>query len=1132
MSNQAKLRPNKQLTPLILRTAAALTLFLAASGLMYGSSSRAALVIGNGNYEHTTRLANPVNDARDVAAALGEFGFSVTLVTDATAGEMERAIREFSDSVSSAGTETALFYYAGHGIQYEGVNYLVPVNADIRESYELLDKAVSMDRVSNGLDRAGSAFNLYLLDACRDNPFFSSRSASRGLSVMGAGGRGNMVVFATSPGNVALDGSGRNSPFTSALLEHLQMPNLGIRDLITEVQRTVQVSTGGRQIPWVNTSFTGEFYFRTAEEQLQESREELGVLEDELAALEREIAEREAAIAASGSTEEKRRLELEQQRAKALEESKRLEAQRLSELEEQAQEVLASRQAQEALRAEMEARLSAQQEELSRQAAERRADLEQLQGEGRTADDLRSRLETIAQLNRAIAEIGSRYEEITEKTLSELDGLHRQRVSAYRENNPRDPWETAGEHEQRIGAGLEALQEECELQRREQEAGLTARLERELVPLEEQLQQAKSELDGMRFRPGSEATAVEVNPFNAEQKRFPITLRVADSSISYAVPLSYAIESQDRDVIREEYYRVFSAYESEALVGRAEYAVYELEADVWGVFPLRSEVVNLLEGDAVLISSGTGEASVRIGSPLVLFTAKERVTMSKPASDQFRDMLLVTGLPPGAVLDNGMAQATAAGDRLLLKLEQRSYVLSADSRWFAEPLRVSVNREQKPDDLVWVDFSRETQLIGEFLLPRTDLEVSVSPEAVSTDQPYPASQEQKEGLLYRLDPGVYAVSYRLPEDRYDAGSIRIEVKPGQRYTYDPGEVQLSLPYRQELKLDEREEVERRIGRLPGRQALSFGLIGSGAAGAVASYLSYLKYADSVERYDAAELTEDAQRYRQEANLWGTLFTVSIGIGAGGSAAGGYLAVTAPGLRDKLEGERENIERQIAQLNAEAAARKAEEARDAFMESGPAGLTEETAAGWYSEELQDTADYTPVLLAQWEAMNYAVGDTGPAGGIIFYDKGRYSDGWRYLEAAPYGWYNGGSDPKFEWGGYGTIVGTSTGTETEKANTDKIIAKLGAGTYAAEVCADYSVTVNSVLYGDWLLPSKDELNQMYQNLHIRRKGGLSPYSFYWSSSESSGSDAWLQDFQEGSQYLYYKNFECSVRPIRAF
>jgi uncharacterized repeat protein (TIGR02543 family) len=200
----------------------------------------------------------------------------------------------------------------------------------------------------------------------------------------------------------------------------------------------------------------------------------------------------------------------------------------------------------------------------------------------------------------------------------------------------------------------------------------------------------------------------------------------------------------------------------------------------------------------------------------------------------------------------------------------------------------------------------------------------------------------------------------------------------------------------------------------------------------------------------------------------------------------------------------------------------------------------TFGGWWTEpdgkgsqitretivSLQENKNF----YAKWTALE--VGDPGPAGGLIFYDKGSYSDGWRYMEVAPYGWYNGGADPGIQWGGYGTTVGgTSTAVGAGAANTEAIVAKLGAGTYAAKACANYSVTVKGIVYDEWFLPSIDELNLMHQNLHVPGTGGFSSND-YWSSSEPSISSAWLQSFSNGSQNNNNKKNENRVRAVQGF
>ena len=167
-----------------------------------------------------------------------------------------------------------------------------------------------------------------------------------------------------------------------------------------------------------------------------------------------------------------------------------------------------------------------------------------------------------------------------------------------------------------------------------------------------------------------------------------------------------------------------------------------------------------------------------------------------------------------------------------------------------------------------------------------------------------------------------------------------------------------------------------------------------------------------------------------------------------------------------------------------------------------------------------------LYAKWEL--FAVGGHGPAGGYIFYAKDEVSDGWRYLEAAPYGWYNEKEDPVFQWGGFGITTGaTATGIGAGETNTGTIVTELGEGTYAAKIA--YDAEVNG--YDDWFLPSYDELNLMYENLHYKGNGGFST-NCYWSSSESNSNNACLQGFLNGYLYSYPKYYIYDVRVVRTF
>jgi uncharacterized caspase-like protein len=220
---------------------------------------RVALVIGNSRYQTVDPLDNPVNDATDVASALRALGFEVILETDADLRTMGSALNRFSDLLSQG--QVGLFYYAGHGIQFEGQNYLLPVDVSLREDRDLEYVALSLDKVFREMGRANNAINLVILDACRNNPFAQSGSSVGGLATPINAASDVLIAYATSPGSVAADGEGRNGTFTAALLEHLPEPGVEVERLLKRVRATVQEKTLGRQVPWTTSSLVGEFAF-------------------------------------------------------------------------------------------------------------------------------------------------------------------------------------------------------------------------------------------------------------------------------------------------------------------------------------------------------------------------------------------------------------------------------------------------------------------------------------------------------------------------------------------------------------------------------------------------------------------------------------------------------------------------------------------------------------------------------------------------------------------------------------------------------------------------------------------------------------------------------------------------------
>lgn len=234
---------------------------LAVTSREASAEKRVALVIGNSDYKFTTRLANPANDAALMAKTLRNLGFEVLERTDLGYRAMKRSLRDYLEKLDLYGRETVgLVYYAGHGLQVGGINYLVPTNAKIERTADVDIEGISASTLLSGMRQAKNRLNIIILDACRNNPYRSLfRDPVRGLARMDAP-VGSYVVFSTAPGDVAADGTGRNSPFTKSLAHHLIIPGLKVEDVIKRVGKDVSELTNGRQRPWLSTSVYEDFY--------------------------------------------------------------------------------------------------------------------------------------------------------------------------------------------------------------------------------------------------------------------------------------------------------------------------------------------------------------------------------------------------------------------------------------------------------------------------------------------------------------------------------------------------------------------------------------------------------------------------------------------------------------------------------------------------------------------------------------------------------------------------------------------------------------------------------------------------------------------------------------------------------
>jgi Caspase domain/Putative peptidoglycan binding domain len=245
------------------------SLFLTLVAPLAQAEKRVALVLGNAAYQNTTALLSPRNDAGDIAAALARLGFDVVDGSDLDKRSMERTMRQFTQKLARA--DVALFYFAGHAVQTGGLNYLLPIDARLRSEGDIDFEALPLTLVLRQMEREAKT-SIVLLDACRDNPLARNLARSMGTrsSLIGQGlaevraGIGTLVGFSTQPGSIALEGEGRNSPYATALLKHMEAPGKDVGGVLVAVRNDVLSVTAGRQVPWEFSALTDAVYLRLA----------------------------------------------------------------------------------------------------------------------------------------------------------------------------------------------------------------------------------------------------------------------------------------------------------------------------------------------------------------------------------------------------------------------------------------------------------------------------------------------------------------------------------------------------------------------------------------------------------------------------------------------------------------------------------------------------------------------------------------------------------------------------------------------------------------------------------------------------------------------------------------------------
>jgi len=241
------------------------------------SDARFALVIGNSAYQHASSLKNPSNDSKDIAAALRKLNFKTIFLQNATKQQIEQAVSKYISRLDAEGG-VGLFYFAGHGVQFQGNNYLLPVDVTIGTEREIQERSFSLAGLLNKTREMSDVTNIVVLDACRNNPF-SQYDLNKGRSANPGGNKikmpeldtglskldappNTLIAFATAPGHIARDGKGRNSPYTAKLIRSMMRSGLSINEVFRQVRQDVLQLTGGEQVPWETSSLIDDFYFK------------------------------------------------------------------------------------------------------------------------------------------------------------------------------------------------------------------------------------------------------------------------------------------------------------------------------------------------------------------------------------------------------------------------------------------------------------------------------------------------------------------------------------------------------------------------------------------------------------------------------------------------------------------------------------------------------------------------------------------------------------------------------------------------------------------------------------------------------------------------------------------------------
>lgn len=821
-----------------------------------------ALVIGNGSYANTRSLANPANDAEDVAAAMKKLGWEVLSYKNVSLKAMKTAVRDFATRLS--GKKAGFFYYAGHGIQVDGVNYLVPVDADIKLKAEAQDAALPADFVLSAMDEAGVPIKMVVLDACRDNPFEASRgSGTRGLAVLGKAPKGTVIVYATAPGDVSSDGTGRNGVFTEAFLSNLATPGLEFREIFDRTGEQVRTRTKDAQNPWMNSSYYGKLYLVSPADAERAIAANLDASKRVLAALEQAQMESDKALAAAKTQEERDRLTLQGKQAAAQlatqrEEAKALEREKL---------VLASRAAEdERNRAAIADRARDAEKQLAslRQQAETSR---QSMGYGSSGgDELAISYYRIKNYERAISEAVKRFDDSLARRLSEVAAARDRRIEGI-EGYAKDAWESAKEFEARKADARALAASDYNREAASLRSSYAESSQKEVAGLKEEQAKFEASLAGKTWPLSPKSLNLGRGDFDSDRKSWDFTIASTEGQLPvFSATLTYPIVYKNQEELRTSFTSLDNAWKAQAFEARATSGLRKNGRGQWEAYVVELSIVNLTSQASTFASKKVAAFPYVPASPLARLIVK--------------DLPLIGSLRVGST-SLSIASATTGvlefGSLPALQELPVSWELPAGATLALQAPSLNLG----PGETRELSYPLGSMHIP-LLLDDATLHIGTGPGSEIL-----LGAEDRATGSFALLPGTYRVSVK--------GTVVYEGS----VTIREGTV-TDLPGYSEAankQLHEAQAAKRKaLSQIGPRRSLSLASLGAGAVGLALSGLSYALGASALNAYNSASSSEEPLKARSEAQLYSTLFIASAGAGGLALGAGGILWPWSPSER--------------------------------------------------------------------------------------------------------------------------------------------------------------------------------------------------------------------------------------------